>query len=252
MVSYAALTENGTGIAVSSLSQKSQIREVDESKHGSLGRAGCRLVVFDADGTLTKVTSIWQYIHRKLGTWSEGRLSSRRYWRGEISYGEWARLDAMMWRGRSVDEVIEIVKSVPYVEGARHTFNVLRNMGMKIAVASAGLSLLIDRVVRELGVDSAVANQLIVEDGILTGDVKVNVSLRNKHQVIRDISKSLCVDLNECMVVGDYSFDFPEDAGLKLAFNPKDQAAEELADIVVRSSNLTDILKYISSQFNSF
>ena len=246
MASYSVLTENGPGIAVSSANQKSQVREFDECRPRSLGRARCRLVVFDADGTLTKVTSIWQYVHRKLGTWSEGRLSSKRYWRGEISYEQWARLDAMMWRGRSVDEIIEIVKSVPYVEGAKHTFNVLRNMGMKIAVASAGLSLLIDRIVRELGVDLAVANQLIVEDGILTGDVKVNVSLRNKHQVIRDISKSLCVDLNECLVVGDYSFDFPEDAGLKLAFNPKDQAAEKLAHIIVRSGNLEDILKYIS------
>ena len=246
MASYAAFIRNGTGIAASSLGQKQQIREVEESKHGPLGGTRCRLVVFDVDGTLTQVTSIWQYVHRKLGTWSEGRVSSMKYWRGEISYEEWARLDAMMWRGRGVNEIIEIVESVPYVEGAKHTFSVLRNMGMKIAVASAGLSLLVDRIVRDLGADLAVANQLIVEDGILTGDVKVNVSLRNKGQVIRDISNGLRVGLNECVVVGDYSFDFPKDAGLKLAFNPKDQAAEKLAHIIVRSGNLEDILKYIS------
>lgn len=230
---------------MSSLDQKSQIRKVGRSRRESLDDTRCRLVVFDADGTLTQVTSIWQYIHSKLGTWSDGRLSSTKYWRGEISYEEWARLDAMMWRGRAIGEIIEIVKSVPYVKGAKHTFSVLRNMGMKIAVASAGLSLLVDRIVRELGADSAIANQLIVDDGVLTGDVKVNVSLRNKDQVIRDISKSLCVDINECAVVGDYSFDFPDDAGLKLAFNPKDEAAEKRANIIVRSSNLADILKYI-------
>jgi phosphoserine phosphatase len=31
----------------------------------------------------------------------------------------------------------------------------------------------------QLGVDFALANELVVEDGILTGDIEINVSLMN-------------------------------------------------------------------------
>ena len=203
------------------------------------------LVVFDADGTLTMVTSIWQYLHQQLGTWNQGRSTALRYWRGEITYDEWARLDAMMWRGKKLREIAGIIERISYIDGVNDTFNTLRNRGMKIAVASAGLSILVDRIVRELGADYSVANELAVEDGRLTGDIEIKVSLSNKCQVIRQIARSFHIDMEACAVIGDYSYDIPDDAGVKVAFNPKDDKVEKLADVVLRSSNLRDVLKHL-------
>jgi len=203
------------------------------------------LVVFDVDGTLTAVTSVWQYLHERLGTWTYGRLTSSRYWRGEITYDEWAKLDAMMWRGRKLCEIAEIIERISYFEGVEETFSVLKEKGAKIAVVSAGLSLLVNRIVEELGADFGVANELVVEDGRLTGNVSINVSLSNKCQVIREVARNLGVNIRLCAVVGDYCYDIPNDAGLRVAFNPKDNTAEMLADVIVRSNSLIDILKHL-------
>jgi phosphoserine phosphatase len=218
----------------------SSSKSVNDERHASL-----KLVVFDADGTLTGITSIWQHLHQHLGTWTEGTSTASRYWRGEIGYEEWARLDAMMWRGREVCEFSAIIEAIPFVGGIKEAFDTIRMKGMKIAVASAGLSLLVDRIVRELGVDFAVANELIVKNGRLTGDIAINVSLTNKSEVIRNIAKSFSVDMMSCAVIGDYCYDIPDDAGVKIAFNPKDEMAERLADYVVISRDLRDVLNHL-------
>ncbi len=203
------------------------------------------LAVFDADGTLTRITSIWQYLHQRFGTWNQGRMTALRYYKGEITYDEWARLDALMWRGRELSEVLRVVQDIPFIDGAIHSFKLLKEYGMKIAVASAGLSFLANRTVRELGADMAVANELAVIDGRLTGDVRIKVSMENKRDVIREIAKVFDVSMKECAVIGDYRYDIPEDAGLKIAFNPKDDEVERLADVIVESSDLKDVLSHL-------
>ena len=52
-----------------------------------------RLIVFDVDGTLLKVTSSWQFLHEKLGTWNKGKQHAEEFYQGIITYEEWARLD---------------------------------------------------------------------------------------------------------------------------------------------------------------
>jgi len=151
----------------------------------------------------------------------------------------------MMWRGRELSELSDIIDRVSYVDGASETFSILRKRGIKIAVASAGLSLMVSRIARELGADFAVANELVLKNGRLTGDVTILVSLANKVHIIKGIAKNFNISMNECAVIGDYIYDIPQDAGLKVAFNPKDKEAERLADVVVRSSNIKDILNYL-------
>ena len=59
-----------------------------------------KVVVFDLDGTLTTEKSIWEYIHRVLGKW-EGYAEEfqKLFLAGHISYEEFCRLDARVWKG---------------------------------------------------------------------------------------------------------------------------------------------------------
>jgi len=55
----------------------------------------------------------------------------------------------------------------------------------------------------------------------------------------------LGVDLESCAVVGDNVFDLPSVVGLKIAFNPRSVDVREIADIVIESGNLTEVLEYL-------
>ena len=210
-----------------------------------MSRRQIQLAIFDLDGTLTKIESIWQYLHGKLGTWEVGKISAEKYWRGEITYEEWAEKDSMLWKDVPVEKVISMLSEIPYIEGAIETFEELKRRGIWTGIVSAGISLLADRAKKELGADFAVANRLLSEEGKLTGKIRVKVSLRNKDEIIKEMAWMLGVDLENSAVIGDNAFDLPDVVGLKIAFNPRSRDVREIADITVDSGDLRDVLEHL-------
>ena len=61
-----------------------------------------KLVVFDVDGTLIKVNSSGQFLHKKLGTWHKGKQHAKQFHQGTITYEEWAKLDVSLWKGLTI------------------------------------------------------------------------------------------------------------------------------------------------------
>jgi phosphoserine phosphatase len=204
-----------------------------------------RLVIFDLDGTLTTVDSLWRYLHQAFGTWNRGKIAAAKYRRGEISYKEWAETDAAYWAGASVSDVMRILQQIPYQKGAREVFEELKRRHYKLAIVSAGLSVLADRVAAELGADVAFSNQLETNDGRLTGGIAVKVAVNNKREVIEQVAARFDIPLNEVALVGDRAFDLSHTECFRIAFNPKDEAAKREADIIVSDDDLTRILQYL-------
>ena len=204
-----------------------------------------RLVIFDLDGTLTKCPNIWRYLHTELGTWSQGKLNAKRYLNGEIDYREWAELDCALWSGVKLTKILDIIDRVEFVDGALETVTRLKREGIKVGVVSAGISLMTDRAVRKLNLDLALSNEILVEDGVLTGGIITKVLLDEKPNIIKDIANSTGIPMSDVATVGDNVFDMPKESGLKIAFNPKSRGAIEVADFIVGGSDLRDILKII-------
>jgi len=206
-----------------------------------------RLVVFDVDGTLTKVVSSWQFLHERLGTWDKGKRYAERFFRGVITYEDWARLDASLWGSLKLGRVRQIVDSIPYTNGAQDVIATLRGNGFKVVLLSAGLSVVTERIEREIRLDGSLANELKVENGLLTGEVKVNVSVDNKDTVLLRMLKKFNLGIDECAAVGDDETLIPlfEGVSLSIAFNPRSWVVEEKADIVVKSDDLREVLPYL-------
>ena len=206
-----------------------------------------RLVVFDVDGTLTKVVSSWQFLHERLGTWDRGKQYAEQFFRGTITYEDWAKLDASLWRGLKLERVRQMVGSIPYANGAQDVITVLRRNGFKVVLLSAGLSLVTERIEREIGVDGSFANDLKVENGFLTGEVEVNVSVDNKDMVLLRMLKNFNLKIDECAAVGDDETMIPlfENVSLSIAFNPRSWVVEEQADVVVKGDDLREVLPYL-------
>jgi phosphoserine phosphatase len=205
-----------------------------------------KLVVSDVDGTLMNAHS-WQFLHKALGTWNKGQRYHEMFFRGRITYEEWARLDASLWRSLPLQRVKRIISTMPYTYGAKETISVLREKGFRVFLLSAGLSLVTERINEEIEVDGCLANDLIVRNGLLTGDVKVNVSFYSKDKVLRKMLSSWDLKMEDCISIGDDPTLIPlfKKVGLSIAFNPVDKNVERHADIVVKSKDLRCILPYI-------
>jgi phosphoserine phosphatase len=211
-----------------------------------------RLVVFDVDGTLTKVASSWQFLHEKLGTWDRGRHYAEQFYRGAITYEDWARLDSSLWTGLKLETVQKIVDDMPYVDGTREVITTLRKGGLKVVLISAGLSLVTKRIKKEIEVDDSLANDLKAEGGFLTGQVKVNVSVDNKDAVLGLMLEKFNLRMDECAAVGDDETLIPlfERVGFSIAFNPRSWVVEERADVVVKGDDLREVLPYLLGKRN--
>jgi len=164
-----------------------------------------------------------------------------------ITYEDWARLDASLWNGLKLETVQKIVDSLPYTDGARDVIATLRSGGLKVVLISAGLSLVTERIKREIWVDDSLSNDLKVENGFLTGQVEVNVSVDNKDAVLGRMLGKFNLGMDECAAVGDDETMVPlfERVGLSIAFNPRSWVVEERADVVVKSDDLREVLPYL-------
>jgi phosphoserine phosphatase len=205
-----------------------------------------KLVVFDIDGTILQSYS-WQYIHEILGTWDQAKEYSHQFFGNQITYEEWARLDAALWKGVTLARITEIVSQMPYTVGAKETLAALKEKSIKTYLLSAGLSQVAQRVQEETGTNGYTANTLIVEGGVLTGEAEVNVAFYNKDKHLPQILQRFNVTQNECAAVGDDPTLIPlfKKVALAIAFNPISKAVEKNAHITIKSKDLRKILPHL-------
>jgi phosphoserine phosphatase len=208
-----------------------------------------RLVVFDVDGTLTRHTSIWWRLHEVFGTQDQGRVFFDKYFAGEITYRQWANYDASLWKGRSLNQVMDIVRATELVPGAKEAIESLKSRGISVAILSGGVDLLADDVAHRVGIDYVLTNKLRHTNGVLTGEVDVFVEWGQKVRHIKEVADHFGVSLKETAFVGDGLNDISvfRRVGLSIAFRPEREEVAKAAQAVVRDDDLRGILKFIST-----
>ena len=206
-----------------------------------------KIVFFDCDGTLTKVKSSWEYIHRMLGIWGNNADEYQRLFRqGSIDYNEFCRRDALLWRGLSLSGVMEIVNQIPYREGSKEATDSLKEMGVFTVILSTGISFLVDKVGQELGVQMSVSNELLTKNGVLTGEAKINVEHDRKGDWVNKILNSMGIDRASACAVGDGEGDkgMFEAVSLSIGLHPH-QSMLPLVSCSIQSGSLAGLVKII-------
>ena len=204
-----------------------------------------QLVIFDLDGTLTQERSIWEYIHIRLGKWyGFAEEYQKQFLAGKISYEEFCERDAQVWQGMKVEELLEIVKTVPFHPGAAELIIYLKQKGMKLSVVSSGLSLLSNWVHQKYGFDYSVSNDLLYENGVLTGKVRIQVYYDKKAEWVKKILERFNVRSEEVIAIGDSigDIDMFQMVGFSITFNSSCSDLDKIANVCIRSQNLADII----------
>ena len=203
------------------------------------------------DGTLTKHSSVWWRLHQHFGTTVEGRLYYDQYFAGAIDYGTWADLDAGLWKGKTLDEVMTVVEATQLTLGAEEAIKTLKEHDLKTAILSGGLDVMANDIGRRVGIDYVLTNILRHEDGILTGEVENLVAWGGKADVVQQINKHFEIPLEKTAFVGDGRNDMSvfKVVGLSIAYNPEDQDVADAANVVVHDDDLRAIVPHVISEF---
>lgn len=207
-----------------------------------------RIVFFDCDGTITKVKSSWEYLHRRFNLWEDNADEYQRLFvRGAINYLDFCRRDALLWTGISSSLIDEIVEEIPYQKGVHECIFSLKSLGIITIILSTGISSLVERVRQNLVIDRAFSNDLLSRKGILTGEIRVNVDYDRKGEIVKNILDEFGLKKNEACAVGDGAGDkgMFEAVGFPVGFRPQKNIISLLKHTIPGDSfaGLVDIIR---------
>ncbi|MHA2305459.1 MAG: HAD family hydrolase [Candidatus Hodarchaeales archaeon] len=208
------------------------------------------LVAFDLDGTLTTSRSCWEDIHRSFGTWeSHGKALLDQFLRGELTYEEFDKKDAEVWTGRTEKEYLEALDTIVLREGIEELIIFLKQRGCILVIISMGLKEIVERVANQYEFDYWVANELIWKDGVIAGDVIVNVGWNEKSTLLKDILDKFQIDPQNSIAIGDSSADIDmfEEAGYSIAIGASSDKVIQAADFVCKTENLSEIISFFDT-----
>lgn len=209
----------------------------------ALTRRSKRLVVMDMDSTLIPIEIIDE-LARLHGVHDQVAAVTERAMQGELDFEASLKARVHLLKGLEYDRVVRFAQDIPVTDGAEVMLKVLRGLGMKTGVISGGFTVAADVLKKRLGLDYAYANVLVVEDGKLTGEVKLPiVGPQRKADLLETIAQQEEISLEQTVAIGDGAndADMLEKAGLGIAFHAKPKLKER-ADTSVSAGGLDRIL----------
>jgi phosphoserine phosphatase len=149
---------------------------------------------------------------------------TERAMRGEIDFTESFHERVALLKGLNGDVLQEIAERLPVTEGAERLIRNLKSLGYTTVILSGGFNYFGNYLKDKLGIDYVFANELDMEDGVVTGKVTGTVVDGNrKAQLLREIAEKEGIRLEQTIAVGDGANDLPmlSIAGLGIAFRAK-------------------------------
>jgi phosphoserine phosphatase len=143
---------------------------------------------------------------------------------GELDAAAAVRERVALLAGLDEDRIDEVREALQLSPEARTFVRTLRRLGYYVGVVSSSFTVFTNRVVDELGLDFAAANELEIVDGALTGGVLDPIMDRaGRGDALRRFADKFGVPLSQTVAVGDGTddIDMLETAGLGIAFTAK-------------------------------
>ncbi|CBV41606.1 phosphoserine phosphatase SerB [Halomonas elongata] len=189
----------------------------------SIWRRHRRLVCFDMDSTLIQ-TEVIDELARRHGVFEEVAEVTERAMRGELDFQQSFRERMAKLKGLDESVLAEIAEQLPLMDGVERLMRHLKRLGYRTAILSGGFTYFAEYLQQRLGFDEIHANELVIENGKVTGEVREPiVDAERKAQLLREIAEREGLAMEQTIAVGDGANDLRmlAAAGLGIAFRAK-------------------------------
>ncbi len=213
----------------------SQRSGIDISFHvDNIYRKNMKLVVFDMDSTLIQAEVIDE-LAKIAGVGDQVAEITESAMRGEIDFKESFRKRVALLKGIKQEDLVHISKNLPLTDGADLVAKTLKGLGYKLGILSGGFTFVGEYLKDHLDFDYMYANELDIEDGVVTGKVKGEIVDGEKKAILlRQIAQKENIALEQTIAVGDGANDLPmiSIAGLGVAFNAKPVVRQKASNAI--------------------
>ena len=202
------------------------------------------LIIFDIEAVLVDGEFLPE-LAKSVGKEKEVTEITLKGIRGEIKWEEGLKERIGILKGVRYEDALEVARSMRLMKNAEEAVGKLKDLGFILIGVTGGFSILANRVKRQLKLDYVFSNEMIFDDGRLTG-IKLNVN-SNKAIALEELIKKLGIGKEETIAVVDGANDLKlfDLAKLKIAFNAQ-EIVKRRADVVVDEKDLMRLIPYVS------
>ncbi|MBT3175651.1 MAG: phosphoserine phosphatase SerB [Desulfobacula sp.] len=213
----------------------SQKTGIDISFHvDNIYRKNRKLVVFDMDSTLIQGEVIVE-LAKLAGAGEKVNKITESAMRGEIDFKESLQKRVALLKGIREEQLANISRSMTLTDGADLVAKTLKGLGYKLGILSGGFTFIGEYLKDKLGFDYMYANELDIENGVLTGKLVGDIVDGEKKAILlRQIAQKENLALEQTIAVGDGANDLPmiTIAGLGVAFNAKPVVRQKASNTI--------------------
>lgn len=203
-----------------------------------------KLLIADMDSTIIGQECIDE-LADFAGLKAEIAAITERAMRGELDFEAALTTRVGMLKGLPESVLEECFRTrITLNGGARHLVATMNARGAATVLVSGGFTFFVDRIAKRAGFQHFAANELIIEGGRLTGEVRRPILGREaKEAALRQFAENRGIPLAATMAVGDGAndLDMIAAAGLGVAWRAKPKVAAA-ADASIDHADLTALL----------
>jgi len=210
-------------------------------------------VCFDVDGTLVgKTVFVWETLHERLNTDPAARKRAwHDYFAGRISYAQWFESDIALFRQQGPvtrERLLQAIDGLELVAGAHETLAELQQAGLKLAIVSGSLNIVLDKFDLGRHFDEVFVNELYFNpEGELTSWRPTPFDVEKKVAALDHLVAKHGIELAQTVFVGDNFNDLSiaRRAGLAIAINSQCEELIACAHANLPGHDLHEILPYV-------
>jgi len=177
---------------------------------------------------------------------------TERAMRGELDFPASLRSRVGTLQGADASILHQVRDGLPLMPGLTQLVLKLETLGWKVAIASGGFTFFADYLRDRLHLTAAVANELEIVDGKLTGQVVGDiVDAQYKAATLLRLAQEDDIPLAQTVAIGDGANDLPmiKAAGLGIAYHAKPKVNEK-TEVTIRHADLMGVFCILSGSLN--